>query len=72
MLLVVLVLLVYRDELAVRTGHICYHPAGYFGSFLRDCAGGGDGVHGVVALVRVAACGDEEGEVEEPGCGSVS
>ena len=60
-----------RDESPVRTGHVGDHPAGYFGRFGGDGAGLGGGVVVVAAGVGVAACGDEEGEVEESGMLSI-
>ena len=61
-------LVIDRDEAAVGTcGHFGDHSAGDLGCFFGDGAGAAGGVGGVAAGVGVAAGGDEEGEVEEPG-----
>ena len=86
MLLLLLILVVKRDEGAVRAGHFSDHATRYLGGFFGDGEGVLGGVFGVPAGVGVAAGGDEEGEVEEPvgvwvlvyaicmerGCGGVS
>ena len=58
--------LIPRDEIAVWTGHVGDHAAGYFGCFGCDGAGLTARV-GVPPGVGVAAGGDEKGEVEESG-----
>lgn len=60
-----------RDEIAVWTGHVGDHAAGYFGRFGCDGAGLATCV-GVPPAVGIAAGGDEECKVEESGwCGLV-
>ena len=68
LLLLLLLLIVDRDEAAI--GACCQfgdHSAGDLGCFFGYGAGVACGVDRVAAGVGVAAGGDEEGEVEEPG-----
>ena len=61
-----MILVVDREEGSVRACHFCNHAPGYLCCFFGDGAGVVGGVFGVSTGVGVAACGDEEGEVEEP------
>ena len=59
-----LLVLVYRHETPIRPRHICNHLPRYLGRFFCDSAGVVRGAVGMVSAMRVATCGDEEGEME--------
>ena len=64
--LLLLLLIVDRHKASVRSCQFGNHSSCYLGCFLGNGAGVACGVLGMAAGVGVAACGDEEGEVEEP------
>ena len=66
--LLLLLLIVDRDKASIwARRQFGNHPPSYLCCFLGNGAGVACGVLGMAAGVGVAACGDEEGEVEEPG-----
>lgn len=67
-----LLTIVDRHEASIRSCQFGHHSSGYLCCFLGNGAAVACGVVGMAAGVGVAAGGDEEGEVEEPGGGCAS